>query len=1322
VNWDEIFNKNIPQMDSVGKIYKLFEDLGYETLPDNYKVSKHVFSLRKDEERIVDEIYIISNYRNIFGIYLIVLNKESASVIRTLSELTVKNIRHPLILFTHDFKNYDFVLPEQKRIDIGKFEFKRTYMHFDRMDLKHTDKLIFKRLALTDENIQQIYELKQHGITSIKELEKKMFFFFFFVKDVFSIEKVTEDFFRGYENVFKKLKDFCIKKSEDIKWSHHFSHQMLNRLMFLYFIQKKEWLGEDTKFMIRFYKSYGRLKKEGKVEENTFYTHWLSVLFFYALCRNPAGCHRSYFPKEIRIALKIAPHLNGGLFNENRFDRKLNFLIPDSFFDDIFDFLERYNFTIKEDLPLETVVAVDPEMIGRVYESLVNVSDNIDEKGEAGIFYTARTEIDFMCRRALVEYLSNHLTDIDRDLLYDFVFSMNEKDRDEADEKIDKLKKWDKIVNLLESITVVDPACGSGSFLVGMLNVLTDLLKRGYKKTGKMPQGDFDIKKKIIGKSLYGVDVKEWAAHIAELRLWLQLIIETNLTIGELHESKPLLPNLSFHIRVGDSLVPDIGGFDIYRNALKRYDYTSKRGRKIREKINYFKREKRKYYNNEKDAKYKTKEAVSRAEIELMKDLIDEEIKEINNKIFQKNKHINKQKIEKLDFFESEPKPEQTTLDDQFEKNQKEKAILEKERDGLKRLRQSIIRKDKSADLFIWDLAFVEIFSGEKKSFDIVIGNPPYVRQENIAPPSYNVTEMSSDSGATPAVPGDVKRKYKERIINEIKYLYPKKIKKLDKKSDLYIYFYFNGLHLLNEKGVFCFITSNSWLDVGYGKDLQEFLLKNTKIHAIYDNSAKRSFSRADVNTIIALFSAPVYSERQSLQNIARFVQFRKPFEEVINPGNLKEIEKIKSRGYIFEGKGIMDNEKCTTDEGRWKMEEGERNFKGGKGDGSKRKDETGENIIARVVPLTQQELLIEGWEFPSSSNQGSLRGVSATKQSLPTKTGIPKKGKFIGDKWGGKYLRAPDIFFTILEKGRDKLVRLGDIAEVRFGIKTGCNEFFYLPSKHFDIKKTDDGKYWKLIPKHESLPEGMMIEEEYLVPIIKSAKNSLILLLKKENLSTYILKVNSNEDIEKYNINKYIKWGEENKYQDISSVKNRKRWYDVGHKDVCDAIILRRIGERMPVFEANGFLEDCCLFGIKFFQRSGIEQNIVLLNSSFIRLLIEINTRELTGAQAVADTNVFVIREIPVIKQNVISNEYMNELERIWKTMRERESYSFFIESGIKQSLPIRQQIPNPLPDRKALDDIIFDILNLTEDERNEVYWSVCELVKARLDKAKSV
>ena len=204
---------------------------------------------------------------------------------------------------------------------------------------------------------------------------------------------------------------------------------------------------------------------------------------------------------------------------------------------------------------------------------------------------------------------------------------------------------------------------------------------------------------------------------------------------------------------------------------------------------------------------------------------------------------------------------------------------------------------------FVWDIAFVEIFSDDKRGFDIVIGNPPYVRQENIADP-----KLPREEGAIP----DNKKAYKTKLARAVYQAFPrffgykreKDIKpdnpspavshKLDAKSDLYIYFYFHGLSLLNSKGSFCFITSNSWLDVGYGKDLQRFLLKHCRIKQIIDNQSRRSFASADVNTVICLFSAPDEMRRSGLDEIARFVMFKTPFEGVLSPVIFEEVEEAQ--------------------------------------------------------------------------------------------------------------------------------------------------------------------------------------------------------------------------------------------------------------------------------------------------------------------------------------------------------------------------------------------------------------------------------------------
>jgi hypothetical protein len=277
----------------------------------------------------------------------------------------------------------------------------------------------------------------------------------------------------------------------------------------------------------------------------------------------------------------------------------------------------------------------------------------------------------------------------------------------------------------------------------------------------------------------------------------------------------------------------------------------------------------------------------------------------------------------------------------------------------------------------IWDLAFAEVFQ-MKKGFDIVIANPPYVRQERIEDLSgfYNRNE------------------YKEKLIEQIRldwsYGYEGEPKlhpipqKFDKKCDLYVYFYLKGLKLLNPDGVLCYISSNSWLDVGFGRILQEVLVKRCPIVAIYDNQVKRSFKHADVNTIIALIKAPKERDfdEEVKNNKVRFVMFKKPFEEIMFSEIFIDLEKDYNLKEFQEGKR-RENEKY------------------------------------RLHILNQKDL----WEFGKDE----------------------KTAQYIGNKWGGKYLRAPEIYWKILEKGKGKLVKLGDIAEVRFGIKTGANEFFYV-------------------------------------------------------------------------------------------------------------------------------------------------------------------------------------------------------------------------------------------------------------------------------------
>jgi len=171
----------------------------------------------------------------------------------------------------------------------------------------------------------------------------------------------------------------------------------------------------------------------------------------------------TYFPPEIKEALSLAPYLNGGLFIENKFDQEYEATISDRRFEQVLKFLERYNFTIAEDSPLDQEVAVDPEMIGKVYESLVNISEEVDKRGEAGIFYTPRTEIDLMCRLSLVDYLTSHLGEDRKELLYQLVFALESDEKADADKAVAGIGLWPALSERLHGATLLDPACGSGS-------------------------------------------------------------------------------------------------------------------------------------------------------------------------------------------------------------------------------------------------------------------------------------------------------------------------------------------------------------------------------------------------------------------------------------------------------------------------------------------------------------------------------------------------------------------------------------------------------------------------------------------------------------------------------------------------------------------------------------------------------------------------------------------------------------------------------------------------------------------------------------------
>ena len=1011
--------------------------------------------------------------------------------------------------------------------------------------------------------------------------------------DAFNVEAVTAAFFEDFKRVFKQLQtELDDQQKGDKKWAHDYALQFLSRCLFLYFIQRKRWLGNDTDFLHTFWQAYRNTSQP----THTFVDKWLNVLFFQAFNNRFHG-GLTYFPNEIKETLQLAPYLNGGLFRENKLDTEYTAKVPDQLWQNIFAFFEKYNFTIAEDTPLDQEVAVDPEMIGKVYESLVSVED--EERGDAGIFYTPRIEIDLMCRLALVDNLANHIgTENDKHLFYEALFAFEPDEKDEADPKLADL--WEKIYEYLNNVTVLDPACGSGSFLVGMLHVLDDVRERAENYLGINAESRFERRKEIIGKNLYGVDVKQWACKVAELRLWLALIIDAEFTTAELKvRPEPLLPDFSFNIRHGDSIVQDIGGM----NLAQTRDIGNVVSSSLNRKITNLKNEKLKFYNNDPDRKYTEKKDVQEAE----NFLFQERLHSYDVEIFREIRKVIawlEDPTEQLPLLDIE----QTDTQELDRQTQQKKNELLKHQENLaqvQRARRALSSITKPP--FVWDIAFVEIFN-QREGFDIVVENPPYIRQERIADPTIPRVEVTTAN----------KKEYKAKLARSIYQAFPEffgyrenrnAVKhKLNAKSDLYVYFYFHGLSLLNTKGTFCTITSKSWLDVGYGKDLQEFLLKQCYLKMVLDNSVKRSFATADVNTVICLISAPNRNQEICLQHTARFVNFTVPFEAILDAVIFYEIETVTGRVSTFEHK---------------------------------------------IHPLSQKTLLVNG---------------------------MGKKAKYIGDKWGGKYLRAPNIYWCILEKGKSKLERLGDITNVRMGIKTGANEFFILDP--------------------EAISEWN-IEAEFLQPVISTPREVKSMLICKEQLSHQLFICSKEKnDLIGTSALEYIEWGESLQLHKRPSTRNRRRWYDVGERPPPHVVFQKLISSTLRTLYAP----DRCYVTNKFAEiNTSEDMRIPLclsLNSTLFQLMVNVNGRSNLGGGALA-IEIYEIEDLPCVNPTYIISE-----GNINQTFLESEEWD----------------VLEPSEARRKIDEIIFDILELTQGERDGVYEAVTQLVTTRLQKAKSI
>jgi len=343
----------------------------------------------------------------------------------------------------------------------------------------------------------------------------------------FDVEAVTDKFFAEYRRVFEAVEG-QISGIPDKDTQRLFTQKLFNRLMFIAFIQKKGWLkfGESIDYLNALWQDY---KSERILNaDSNFYRDRLSHLFF-------AGLNNPQQP-DITGIIGTVPYLNGGLFQQGEDEKNELISLPDSAIELIFtELLDRFNFTVTESTPLDEEVAVDPEMLGKVFEELVT------GRHDSGSYYTPKPIVSFMCREAIKGYLSSN-TGSSKIAIAKFV-----DDRDAAE-----LSDPELIFKALKEVTVCDTACGSGAYLLGMLHELLDLRECLFTSKNIGSQTIYDRKLEIIENNLYGVDKELFAVSIARLRLWLSLAVDFE---GEIPNP---LPNLNYKLEVGDSLLAPV--------------------------------------------------------------------------------------------------------------------------------------------------------------------------------------------------------------------------------------------------------------------------------------------------------------------------------------------------------------------------------------------------------------------------------------------------------------------------------------------------------------------------------------------------------------------------------------------------------------------------------------------------------------------------------------------------------------------------------------------------------------------------------------------
>lgn len=628
------------------------------------------------------------------------------------------------------------------------------------------------------------------------------------IKEAFSVEKMSKDFFDGYKTRYNK---FCGTLGVTIKSNRDYVKKMMGRLVFLQFLQKKGWMNGDYNYM-------QNLFAKSSYQDN-FLEEVLEPLFFHVL--NTKEGERNH-PKLKNLGCEInIPYLNGGLFEADDNDkRKITF--DSRLFADLFDFFSHYNFTIDENDPNDAEVGIDPEMLGHIFENL------LDDNKDKGAFYTPKEIVQYMCRQSLIEYLQSKLGK--HKSIEDFINTHQTGDR--LDKKNFIAANAIEIERLLDEVKICDPAIGSGAFPMGMLNEIFNA-KMALNMTLKRAE----TKKKIIQNNIFGVDIEQGAVDIARLRFWLSLVVDEDVP-------QPL-PNLDYKIMCGNSLLNRYALDMTFEDVFKEYN----KGKSESERISLAKyKQLVTDYTNTSDH---TQKAGFRKTIEDIKSAFRTELSRSEKEKFANLKGQIADLEAPMLFGErtKEEKEELKKLKAKFVKQEQEQA--------------DIVNNKLYEDAFEWRFEFPQLLDdcGNFVGFDIVIGNPPYLRIQGIR---------------------DTNPAFAEELV--------KKYKSATGSFDLYAMFAERGLQIINRGGIVNYIMPVKWTNAAFGKGLRNVVAENSSASKIINFGAYQVFN---ASTYTGLQWFKPNSNEMLYYELDRNLETNQELGEYLNSLNSNDAAKI---------------------------------------------------------------------------------------------------------------------------------------------------------------------------------------------------------------------------------------------------------------------------------------------------------------------------------------------------------------------------------------------------------------------------------------------